>query len=66
MMSKREAGRMGGRATAAKYGREHMQKIGREGARVLWSRYFLHPWGPVHWALVRREDFGVVRTGLKR
>ena len=66
MMSKREAGRMGGRATAAKYGREHMQKIGRAGATALWKKYCLLPWGPVHWALVRRSDFGVVRTGLKR
>ena len=54
-MSKKQAGSKGGRATFAKHGREHMQKIGREGARVTWQRYHLAPIGTGGYAMVNRE-----------
>ena len=52
--TKEQAGRKGGLATVQRHGREHMQAIGREGARTTWSRYQLSPVGQSGWAMVDR------------
>ena len=54
-MDKKKAGRKGGRATVAKHGRDHMSRIGKEGARVTWTRYQLSPIGVSGWAMRHRE-----------
>jgi hypothetical protein len=54
-MNARESGSKGGRATVAKHGRAHMQKIGQRGASVTWSRYHLAPVGQSGWAMVDRQ-----------
>jgi hypothetical protein len=59
--AKRRSGQLGGRATVARYGREHMSRIGRRGAQVFWQRYRLLPAGLSGWAIVERET-GKVRT----
>ena len=58
--TKQEAGRKGGRATVAKHGRGHMQKIGRKGAQVFHERYMLEPFGIGDFAVVHRESKRVV------
>lgn len=55
-MGKAEAGRLGGLATVKRHGREHMQRIGREGARRFHDLYSLKPYGTHQWAIVRRSD----------
>ncbi|MHC4749250.1 MAG: hypothetical protein ACYTFW_05185 [Planctomycetota bacterium] len=54
-MSKREAGRLGGLATLATYGRDHFQAIGRKGGIALHEKYDLKPVSLSGWALVDRE-----------
>jgi general stress protein YciG len=54
MMTKRQAGRLGGRATFAKHGRAYMQTIGRRGAAVFWQRYTLAPVDIAAFAIVER------------
>ena len=51
-MTKQQSGSKGGRATVAKHGREHMQKIGKAGARTFWQRYKFEP--------VALNDFAIV------
>jgi hypothetical protein len=53
--TKRTAGALGGSATYAKYGKPHMQTIGRNGAKVTWTRYHLAPIGQSGWAMVNRQ-----------
>jgi hypothetical protein len=53
--TKQTAGQIGGRSTLARHGIEHMQRIGRVGARVTWTRYHLAPIGQSGWAMVSRE-----------
>ncbi len=60
-MTKQEAGRIGGRATASKHGRAHMQRIGKRGAVVTHSRYSIKPIGQTQYAYVYR-DSGVIKT----
>jgi len=64
MMSKKQAGRKGGRATFARYGREHMQAIGKRGARTTWTRYRLSPIGTNNFALVDRQTNQIKTTLL--
>ena len=59
-LSKRECGRRGGQATAARHGREHMQQIGRRGAATFWRRYAMKPAGVSGWAIIRRADGQVI------
>ena len=54
MMTKREAGRRGGLATVAKYGRGYMRELGRRGAAALYSRYDILPAGTSGWAMVEK------------
>lgn len=63
-MTKTEAGRLGGLATFKKHGKIHMQKNGRKGAAVTWSRYFLAPVGQSHYAMVRRSDNVIISTNM--
>jgi len=53
--TKKQAGALGGRATVARHGPEHMSRIGKEGARVTWERYHLSPIGQSGWAMVDRQ-----------
>lgn len=57
------AGRRGGCVTVARYGVEHMQKIGAKGAKVFHSRYRLTPVGTSQFAVVHRET-GEVKSFL--
>jgi hypothetical protein len=41
-MTKSEAGRLGGKATLAKYGAAHMSKIGKAGFRRLCCKFLLN------------------------
>lgn len=54
-MNKQQAGQIGGRATVAKHGRDHMQEIGKRGAATTWTRYQLSPIGQSGWAMIDRE-----------
>lgn len=58
-MTKQQAGQIGGRATVAKHGPEHMKVIGKRGAAVTWTRYQLSPIGQSGWAMVDRETHEV-------
>jgi len=53
--TKQTAGSIGGLATVARHGHEHMQKIGKAGAAVTWNRYHLSPIGQSGWAMVDRQ-----------
>ena len=55
MNKKQQAGQRGGLATLAKHGRDHMQRIGRRGASVTWSRYSLAPVNQSQYAMVDRK-----------
>ena len=59
-MTKRQAGRLGGLATFKKHGREHMRRIGKLGARAMWTNNKLVPIGTSNFAIVRRSDNVVV------
>jgi general stress protein YciG len=52
--TKQTAGQIGGRATVAKYGRQHMQDIGAKGAQATWTRYQLMPYGQTEYAMTER------------
>ena len=62
MNKKQNAGRQGGLATFRKHGKEHMQKIGRRGAKITHSRYRMHPFGLSGWAYINRETGEVKAT----
>jgi general stress protein YciG len=55
-MNKKQAGQIGGRATFARHGKQHMQTIGRAGAKVTWTRYKLAPVGGTGWVMVDRQS----------
>ena len=59
-MSRSEAGKLGGLATFAKHGRQHMKRIGKRGADVFHARYKLQPFGQYQWAIVRRSDSVII------
>jgi len=63
VQTKKQAGQLGGRATVARHGREHMRKIGQRGAAITWSRYELRPVGMSDFAMVRK-DTGEVKAFL--
>lgn len=62
VITKAQAGRLGGLATVAKHGPAHMAAIGRRGAAALWARYDLAPAGLTGWALIERETGAVKCT----
>lgn len=56
-MTRTEAGRLGGRATVARHGREYMSKIGRRGFSVTVERY----WAGDRKACLRRlQELGLM------
>lgn len=55
MNPKQTAGSKGGRATLARHGRDHMRRIGRRGASVTWTRYYLAPINESQYAMVDRQ-----------
>lgn len=55
-MTKQQAGRLGGRSTYKRHGRQHMQTIGRKGAEQFHKLYHLSPLGNMDFAVVRRAD----------
>lgn len=59
-MTKAEAGSLGGKQTFKRYGREHMKRIGANGARRFHELYFLTPVGLANFAIVRRSDNVVI------
>lgn len=59
-MNKAEAGRLGGLATARKYGPAYMAAIGRRGAARFFARYELQPVELTRFAIVRKSDGKVV------
>lgn len=59
-MNKAEAGRLGGLATARKYGKDHMIRIGQKGAYKFWSLYKLLPVDVVGYAIVSRRSNEII------
>jgi len=57
---KRENARKGGRALVAKYGREHMRRIGSNGGRAFHEKYVLVPVGIGDMAIVHRVTHEVL------
>ena len=53
-MTKKEAGKLGGKATAEKYGRKYMRDIGSRGGYALHEKYSLQPYCTYDFALVDR------------
>lgn len=59
-MTKQQAGSKGGRATASKYGSAYMQRIGKRGAAVTWTRYTLKPVNESQYAMVHKETNKII------
>jgi hypothetical protein len=59
--TKQSAGAKGGLATVAKYGSQHMQAIGRQGAAATWTRYTLKPVNQSQYAMVDRVT-GIIKA----
>lgn len=58
-----KAGRLGGLATVAKYGRDYMRRLGKWGAHRMHATYKLEPVGLNDFVLVHRET-GEVKARL--
>ncbi len=58
--TKRSAGQLGGRVTAARHGSAHMSRIGKAGAAVTWSRYSLKPVNESQYAMVHRTTNKII------
>ena len=54
-MDKKQAGRIGGKQTATKYGSEYMQTLARKGAQAMHAKYKLVKFGTSDFAIVNRE-----------
>lgn len=59
-MNRQQSGRIGGKATAARHGSEHMAAIGRKGGAAFWRRYRVTPHGTNQFAIINRETGMVV------
>lgn len=55
-----EQRKRGGLNLVAKRGREHMQAIGKRGAKTFWRRYTMKPAGQSGWAIVTRDTKQIV------
>lgn len=55
MNQKQQAGQRGGLATLARHGKAHYQRIGKRGASVTWTRYYLAPINESQYAMVSRK-----------
>lgn len=60
-MTKQQAGKLGGLATLARHGAQHMAIIGKRGAAVTWKKYRLQPYGQSGYMLVDRET-GIIKA----
>lgn len=58
--TKRSAGQLGGRATLARYGHDHMRRIGKRGAVTFHRLYQLEPAGINDFAILKRETGEVI------
>jgi len=58
--TKQSAGKIGGLATLARHGPDHMCKIGKRGAAATWAKYFLAPVNESQYAMVDRETNKIV------
>ena len=54
-MTKKQAGKLGGRATVKKYGKDYMAALARKGGRTLHEKYKLVPVNGNDFILVHRE-----------
>lgn len=61
MTTRQEISRLGGLAVYAKYGKEHMQNIGRAGAMAFWKKYSLQPFQLTYYAIVERSTGKIIR-----
>ena len=61
-MTKEQAGRLGGQATAKKYGKNHMSKIGKLGAQATFEKYKILPLGTSQYAMINRETNEIIAT----
>lgn len=58
--TKQSAGKLGGLATLARHGPDHMRAIGKRGAVAFWKRYTLRPVGTSQFAITNRETKEVI------
>jgi hypothetical protein len=58
--TKQSAGKLGGLATLARHGPDHMRAIGKRGAAAFWQRYTLRPAGTSQFAITDRETNKVI------
>lgn len=63
MMTKAQAGQLGGKKTVKKYGKRYMRRLGKWGGHVTRSRYRLVPVGMNDFAMVHKET-GIVKAFL--
>lgn len=55
-MTKSQAGQLGGLSTFRKYGKKHMRRIGKQGAKTTWELHTMKPIGQGQYAMVRKSD----------
>lgn len=60
-MTKSQAGQLGGLSTLKRHGKEHMRKIGKQGATVTWNRYSKIAIRQTEYALVRKSDGVIIK-----
>lgn len=53
-MTKSQAGQLGGKKTAAKYGADYMRELAKRGAKAMHLKYKLKPLGMGDFAIVDR------------
>lgn len=61
-MTKSQAGRLGGRKTFERHGKNHMAKIGKRGQRTFKRRYRWEPAGTSGWVLLCRKTGRVIAS----
>lgn len=57
---RRNAGRKGGQAVFKKYGSDYMSQIGKKGAEVFHSLYYVQPVGIKSWVIVGKKGNDIV------
>lgn len=62
VMTKKQAGSLGGTSTVKRYGKAYMQSIGKKGADAFHKKYRLSPIGLANYAIVNRETNEIVNT----
>lgn len=59
-MTKAESGRLGGKATVKKHGKDYMSEIGARGAKSTWDKYSMQPIGLNQFAMVNKTTNQIV------